>query len=182
VPFDGQQRASAGEICASTRKRIRQRQMRMIALPRRIFQRGRNVAGLQQRVIRQNFPTAGASGQQIEYVTHADAQATQTRPAAALSGIDGDAIGFCSSFISKKAVGGAAVEGRRIPGRAAKSAVDLIEHGPRFEGVNFQECFEEAGGRHAARSPEAVQRHGQVDKVGASIAVPVLISARSICT
>lgn len=44
----------------------------MVALPRRIFERGGNVSVFQQRMIGKDFFAAGAGGQQIEHVFDTD--------------------------------------------------------------------------------------------------------------
>jgi hypothetical protein len=69
-------------------------QNRMIALPRRIFERSRDIAGFEQRTIRQDFFPRRAGGQQIKHIPHADPQAAQAGSAAALAGINGDPVGF----------------------------------------------------------------------------------------
>ncbi len=62
----------------------------MVALPRRVFERGDDVAFLKQRIIGEDFRAIGAGGQQVQHVLHADAQPAQAGTAAALAGIDGD--------------------------------------------------------------------------------------------
>src|SRR6266404_4875093 len=69
-------------------------QHRMIALSRRVFERGGNVSGFEQGVMFENFLAAGAGGQEVEHVVDADSQAPQARTPAALAGIDGDPMGF----------------------------------------------------------------------------------------
>jgi hypothetical protein len=64
----------------------------MVALSRRIFKRGGNVPGFQQRIIGEDFFTAGAGSQQIEHVLDANTETPQAGPPAALGWIDDDAI------------------------------------------------------------------------------------------
>jgi hypothetical protein len=66
----------------------------MVALPPRIFKRGGDVPGFQQRKTGKDFFAAGAGGQQVEYVLDADAKTPQAGPPAALCWIDGDAMRF----------------------------------------------------------------------------------------
>src|SRR5713101_8044941 len=67
-------------------------QHRMVALPRRVFERGGDVPGFEQRQIRENLLAAGAGGQQVEHIADADAQTTQAGAPATLAWIDGDTV------------------------------------------------------------------------------------------
>jgi hypothetical protein len=67
---------SSGLACRPAQSASGDVQDRMVALSRRIFKRGGNVAGLQQRIVGEDFLTVGAGGQQIEHVLDAD-----TKPA-----------------------------------------------------------------------------------------------------
>jgi hypothetical protein len=58
-------------------------QHRMIALSRRVFERGGNVSGFEQGVILENFLAAGAGSQEVEHVFDADAQASEAGTPAA---------------------------------------------------------------------------------------------------
>jgi hypothetical protein len=87
-------RESTGYSWASAKSASGDVQDRMVALACRIFKRGGNVPGFQQRVISEEFLAAGASGQQIEHVLDADAKTPQAGPSATLGWIDGDTMGF----------------------------------------------------------------------------------------
>jgi hypothetical protein len=50
----------------------------MIALAGRIFERRCDVFSFEQRIIFEDFLAAGAGGQEIEHILHANAQAAQT--------------------------------------------------------------------------------------------------------
>src|ERR1019366_4756395 len=65
-----------------------------VALTRRVFERGGDVAGFQQRVIAENFLAARPGGEQGEHVLDADAQAAQAGTASALVRIDPYAVEF----------------------------------------------------------------------------------------
>jgi len=73
-----------------------------ITMPRRIFKGGGNVPGFQQRIIGQDFLTAGAGGQQIEQILDADAKTPQVRPPPALGWIDGDTVGFAHLHLPRQ--------------------------------------------------------------------------------
>src|SRR6266481_5626945 len=76
-------------------------QHRMIALSRRVFERGGNVSGFEQGVIFENFLAAGAGGQEVEHLLDADAQAPEAGTPAALARIDRYAAQFAHSGPSK---------------------------------------------------------------------------------
>src|ERR1700730_8458140 len=86
-----QERAEAGRPRGSASGDA---QHRMIALPRRVFERGRNVSGFEQWVIFENFLAAGSGGQEVEHVLDADAQAPEAGTPAALLRIDRYAAQF----------------------------------------------------------------------------------------
>lgn len=65
----------------------------MVTLPRRKFERGRDILGFEQRVVAEDFLTAGTRGQQVEH-SDPDAQATQGRPPAAQGRIGRDSVQF----------------------------------------------------------------------------------------
>jgi hypothetical protein len=60
----------------------------MVTLPRCVFERGRYVARLEQRVVFEDFFATGTGGQKIEDIFHSDAQVSQTRASTALLWVD----------------------------------------------------------------------------------------------
>jgi hypothetical protein len=66
----------------------------MVALPRRVFKCGGDVPGFQQRIVDEDFLTAGPCSKQIKHVLDADAKTPQAWPPAALSWIGGDTMDF----------------------------------------------------------------------------------------
>ena len=75
----------------------------MIALARRVFKRGGNVACFEQRIICKNFLASCPGGKQFKRVPDPDAYATQAGASAALARINGYAVYFahcCSPDIN----------------------------------------------------------------------------------
>ena len=64
----------------------------MVDRCRRVDQAGANVLALEVREVPENLVGGGAAGEHFEDVGHADAQAADARPAAALTRVDGDAL------------------------------------------------------------------------------------------
>lgn len=59
-----------------------------------VLERGRDVAGLEVRIIFVNLFARGTRGEQVEYVRDPDPKAAQTGTSATHLGIDGDAVQF----------------------------------------------------------------------------------------
>src|SRR5271154_7034362 len=69
----------------------------MIALSRGVFERRCDIAGFQQRIVRENLFAGRARSQEIEHVLDANAQTPQAGPAAALVRIKRNALQFAHS-------------------------------------------------------------------------------------
>ena len=61
-------------------------------MPGGIKQGGRDVLGFKERVIRENFLTARAMGNQVEKVAHPQAVAADAWPTTAFARFDGDTV------------------------------------------------------------------------------------------
>lgn len=66
----------------------------MVAVARCIFQRGRHVSVLEERVVFENLSACRTGRQEVQHIAHADAKTAQTRPATAPIKIGGNAMKF----------------------------------------------------------------------------------------